>query len=455
MGLDLTGRTIGNYEITRRIGAGGMSTVYRARQTNIGRDVAIKVLIADMVDDPALLARFEREVRVIAELEHPRILPVYDYGEIEGLPYIVMAYMSRGSLTDRISRAGAGLPLDEVIDVFEEIAEGMNYAHLKGVIHRDLKPSNVLLDAEGNPRLADFGIAKISQSNTDLTGEKVIGTLSYMAPEMFRKSEQITSAVDIYALGVMLYQMLTGEVPYSGDTAQIVGAHLHQAVPDIRQKRPDLPVRVQDVINRAMAKDPTDRYLTALDMATDLSRAAYRPEEFVATQPEIALEDTLLETPPARRFDEVDYGAQAPAAPIPQISQQYVEPAPPPQAPPRRPRRRRENGFPWLLAVGGFVALLLCLGAAAVIYFRPWETVPGFGGPGVELTEAPTEEITEAPPDSPTEAPRIQRLTPLLRSQPIHPRKRRPKHQRKIRTPLPSKTSRIWSSNMIGRCAIC
>ncbi len=268
---DLTGRTLGQYEIGQQLGQGGMATVYVAQQTSIGRTVAIKVMPSYFMGEPNFLQRFEREVKVIAGLQHPRVLPVFDYGQLEGRPYIVMAYMPGGTLADKI-RQGP-MPLSEVSRLITQIAEGLDHAHNKGVIHRDFKPSNVLLDENGNAHLADFGIAKISESTVQLTGSGIVGTPAYMAPEM-AETGAVTPAVDIYALGITLYQMLAGKYPYQGETPiRVMMAHAQDPIPDVRQVRPDVPEAVSQVVMKAMAKNPADRYATAGELAADLRAA--------------------------------------------------------------------------------------------------------------------------------------------------------------------------------------
>ncbi|MBN1427686.1 MAG: serine/threonine protein kinase [Anaerolineae bacterium] len=269
---ELTGKTLGQYEIGQQLGQGGMATVYLARQKSIGRTVAIKVMPQHFLHDPSFLQRFEHEVKIIAALQHPRVLPVYDYGQIENRPYIVMAYISGGTLADQICKGP--LSLDQIARLTDQIAEGLGHAHRKGIIHRDFKPSNILLDENGNAYLADFGIAKISESTAQLTGSGIIGTPSYMAPEMGEKNE-LTPAVDIYALGVTLFQMFTGHLPYQGDTPiRLMMAHASNPIPDVRATCPELPDVITEIINKAMAKRPEDRYATVDDLAADLRQAA-------------------------------------------------------------------------------------------------------------------------------------------------------------------------------------
>jgi serine/threonine protein kinase len=269
---DLVGQKLGQYQVVDKIAKGGMATVYKARQTSLGRDVAIKVLPAILMHDDSFLERFNREVDVISRLQHPHILPVYDYGEHEGMPYIVMAYIRGGTLADRITSQGP-MSLSEVIRVVNQVAGALDYAHSKGIIHRDFKPSNVLMDEQGNTYLADFGLAKLSGATVQITGTAILGTPSYMAPEQAGPGD-LTPAADVYALGVAVFQMLTGRVPYDAPTpVGVLMAHASQPIPDVRTVRPTLPDDSQIVIAQAMAKSPGLRYPTPGDLASALSYA--------------------------------------------------------------------------------------------------------------------------------------------------------------------------------------
>lgn len=268
---DLVGQTLGQYNIIDEIARGGMATVYRARQTTIARDVAIKVLPAKFTHERNFLERFNREVAVISQLQHPHILPVYDFGEYDEMPYIVMAYINGGILTDKIKHGAMSIP--EIIRMIDQMAQALDFAHTKNIVHRDFKPSNVLLDTLGNTYLADFGLAKLTSSSTDITGSMILGTPDYIAPEQ-AKSGEITKSADIYALGVTIYQMLTGQVPYDAPTASgILVAHITEPVPDIHAVRPDLPHKIQKVIENSLAKDPMERYQSTLELARDLKAA--------------------------------------------------------------------------------------------------------------------------------------------------------------------------------------
>ncbi len=270
---NLVGQTLGQYQIVDKIGRGGMANVYRAVQSSIGREVAVKVLPPEFLRDQTFLSRFTREVEVIASLQHPHILPVYDFGEQDGLPFIVMAYLPGGSLVDVIHQYGEKLPLDQVADYIRQIAGALDFAHRKGIIHRDLKPNNVLLDEQGHAYLADFGIAWIEESTAHLTGSSIIGTPAYVAPEMANQGG-VSPLVDVYALAVTLYQLVTGRLPYQAETPMgVLMAHLSKPIPDARVHRPDLPDAVQAVIQKGMSKDPAQRYGSCMELAKDLSVA--------------------------------------------------------------------------------------------------------------------------------------------------------------------------------------
>lgn len=399
---DLTGQTLGQYEIGQQLGKGGMATVYLARQTSIGRTVALKIMPAYFMHDPSFLQRFEREVQVIAKLQHPRILPVYDYGELEGRPYLVMAYMSGGTIADRIK--DGPLPLDEVIRIVEQIAEGLDHAHRKGVIHRDFKPSNVLLDENGNAHLADFGIAKVSESTVQLTGSGIVGTPAYMAPEMANQGI-VTPSIDIYALGITIYEMLTGQFPYSGDTPlRVMMAHATAPIPNVRDLNPDCPPAVANVVRKAMAKNPDERYATAGEMAVALRAAAEGRYE-----PAPVGDATMLEP--------VDSGATIlePVTPMPATEAPTAEspaarraatPAPmttplPEKTPPVAPQPARERkgiagcGISVVAAIVAVVALLALCGGGFFL----------LGGPDLLAPPTPTLTPTPTPTATPTNTP--------------------------------------------------
>ncbi len=264
---NLIGQRLGQYQITALLGRGGMATVYRARQTSIDRDVAVKVIKPDLIESEEFKVRFNREAKVIAALSHPHILKVFDYGQHGDVVYLVMELLSGGSLADLL-RGGARLEPAEVARLLDQIASALDYAHRRGIVHRDLKPQNVLLDEERNALLTDFGIAKLLSETTALTQSGIaMGTPAYMSPEQWR-GQSVDGRADVYALGVMLYEMLAGRVPFMGDTPySMMHMHIFEALPNIRTARPELPEAVQSVLSVSMAKDRELRFNTAGEMA--------------------------------------------------------------------------------------------------------------------------------------------------------------------------------------------
>jgi serine/threonine-protein kinase len=266
----MTIQKIGRYEIKAELGRGGMATVYHGYDPRFEREVAIKVLPSELLhSDPQFKLRFEREAKIIAQLEHPSIVPVYDVGEENGQPYFVMRYMNGGSLAERIKNNV--MTVEEATKILGQIAPGLDEAHNKGIVHRDLKPSNILFDSKGMPYISDFGIAKLSQSQaSSVTGSAIIGTPAYMAPEQ-AAGETVDGRSDIYALGIILFEMLTGRQPYQADTPMAVAIkHITDPVPRILEANPKLPPEIDAIIQKAMAKRKEDRFATAMELVDAL-----------------------------------------------------------------------------------------------------------------------------------------------------------------------------------------
>jgi len=214
------GQMLGPYQIIDQIGKGGMATVYKAYHAAMDRYVALKVVATQLVDEPNFLQRFRQEARLIAKLEHPHILPVHDFGEADGIPYMVMRFLEAGTLKERL--AAGQLTLPEIDHIFTQLANALEYAHEKGVIHRDIKPSNAMLDKRGDVFLTDFGVAKMLEGSSALTATgAVTGTPAYMSPEQ-AQGHKVDQRSDIYSLGVMLFEMLTGRVPFEAETPMAV-----------------------------------------------------------------------------------------------------------------------------------------------------------------------------------------------------------------------------------------
>ncbi|HSF83287.1 MAG TPA: serine/threonine-protein kinase, partial [Anaerolineales bacterium] len=262
-------------------------TVYRAFDPNFKRDVAIKVLPADYLASPHFKARFEKEATIIAKLEHPAIVPVYDYGVHEGQTYLVMRYMSGGSLAERLIHGP--MSLEETTDIISRLAPALEVAHQHQIIHRDIKPANILFDQYDHAYLSDFGIARQTKADvTTLTGEQIIGTPAYMSPEQIQGEKTIDGRSDIYSLGAVIYQMLAGQVPYEADTnIAILVKHLTEPVRDIRQARPKIPKAYAEAVARAMAKKPEERFSKASALAHALQEGLKQSETIWAGRDQI------------------------------------------------------------------------------------------------------------------------------------------------------------------------
>jgi eukaryotic-like serine/threonine-protein kinase len=262
----------GRYRLEAKLGSGGMSTVYLARDTTLDRSVAVKVMHREMSEQADQLERFRQEARAVAKLSHPNVVAVIDAGEDGGYPYIVFEYVEGETLKARINRIGA-LDTQEALAYAIEIARGLTVAHARSMIHRDIKPQNVLIDAEGRAKLTDFGISRqLEQDGMTATG-RVLGTTDYVAPEqaMGRGTDQRS---DIYSLGVVLYEMLTGEVPFAADSqVGVAMKHVNEELPDVQALRPELSAASALVVERATAKEPNKRYADIGEMIDDLSTA--------------------------------------------------------------------------------------------------------------------------------------------------------------------------------------
>ena len=369
----MAARTIGRYVVREEIGQGGMATVYRAFDPHFQRDVAIKVLPLHFLHDPRFRARFEREARIVAGLQHPAIVSVYDFGEDNGQPYLVMSLMSGGSLEDKL-RQGP-MPLVETERIIGRLAPALDAAHQRGVIHRDLKPANILFDQWNEPYLTDFGIVKLTGGSGDLatltTIGGIIGTPAYMSPEQVQGG-QIDGRSDVYSLGIILFQMLSGRLPFDATTPiGLAFKHVSEPIPSIQSLGSvRLPAEFQIIVNHAMAKQPDDRYPTALALSRDLSRLVHGS----GPQPTVVLprEGGVM---PTQRVSDGPAGAPGVGQTAPPSGSSWAAqssaPLPPygaaptarvePPLPAAAPAERRGSPL-WLL---GLLALLVIGGGAA------------------------------------------------------------------------------------------
>ncbi len=267
-------QTYGRYQIIREIGRGGMAIVYLARDPLFKRDVALKVMPYHFTQDEKLRARFEREAQTIASLEHPAIVPVYDFGEEQGQPYFIMRHMLGGTLIDRL--AGGPLPLEQVGSILQRIGAALDHAHSLGVVHRDLKPANILFDQYGFAYLADFGIAHIAEQ-TGLTGAGLVGTPAYMSPEQ-AQGVPVDARTDVYTLGLILFEMLSGKPPFEAATPMgVLYKHVHEPPPRLPDSARELPPTLDGIIRRALAKTPGERYGAAGELTAAVQSALQAP----------------------------------------------------------------------------------------------------------------------------------------------------------------------------------
>ncbi len=275
---------IGRYQIESELGRGGMSTVYLAHDPRFNRKVAIKLLPHELLHQPTFRARFEREAKIVAALDFPAIVPVYDYGEEDGQPYLVMRYMAGGTLADRIQKKA--MSLAETARILSYLAPALDEAHARNIIHRDLKPSNILFDLQDNPHISDFGTALMTQASIKLTDTGgAVGTPAYMSPEQIRGERTLDGRSDLYSLAIIAYEMLSGQHPFHTTTPIGVAVkHIIDPIPQIRDSNPELPPFCQVIITRAMAKNREDRFATTVEFALALNQAAL-PQVTAVLQP--------------------------------------------------------------------------------------------------------------------------------------------------------------------------
>lgn len=370
----MIGTRLGPYLIVEEIGRGGMATVYRAEQERVNRNVAVKVIHRAIALDSTAVERFQREAQVIASLEHPHILPVYDYNPTSDPPYIVMRYLPTGTLKNILERGP--IPLVEVVYLFRQIASALAYAHRQGVIHRDIKPSNIMIDAEGNAFLTDFGVARMIESE-ELTGSGIaVGTPGYMAPEQ-GMGLFVDGRSDVYSLGVMLFEMFTGKAPYTAETPMgIILKHINDPVPSATALNKALPPEIDLILSRAMAKEPASRYETVNELVQDLAKAIGGSSDVTPTQLRKAATATINELQVKRATATSQATNQQQPDPLTYMGQDIDDPptayipretTPPP--PPKYPRRN-------IPLIGGLVAacLISLLGAALIINTRQQNT---------------------------------------------------------------------------------
>ncbi len=368
------GETLGAYRIVEQLGQGGMATVFKAYHAALDRYVAIKVLHPAFKEDSNFQARFQREARVVARLEHPHIVPVYDYAEHKGAPYLVMKFIEGETLKGRLLR-GPVMAL-EVVRYVEALGSALDYAHRQGILHRDIKPSNVMLAGDGTIYLADFGLARIAMAGeSTLSTDSMLGTPQYMSPEQGRGLKDLDAGTDLYSLGVVIYELLVGQAPFHADTPfAVIHDHIYTPLPLPRAINPNVPETVEAVLLKALSKERSDRYATAQELVTAfreamaptlstpvIAPARTPPADPTAVTPAVpTVVGSVTPVPAADTVAAPERAAPTVAHAAPAAPATLAVPVTPAATPGFRPAW-------WQILLGAGVAVLVCLGAAAVV----------------------------------------------------------------------------------------
>ncbi|HEV3142026.1 MAG TPA: protein kinase [Vicinamibacterales bacterium] len=411
---DLTGRQFGPYTIIGPLGEGGMASVYKAHQPAVNRDVALKILGRHFMQDPEFITRFKHEAWVVAQFQHPHILPVFDFGESDGLTYLVMPFIKGGQLSDLMT--GTPMRLEMVDRIIRQICDALDYAHSKGVIHRDIKPTNILVDERLNCLVSDFGIARMTEGTTKLTATgAVVGTPTYMSPEQ-AAGETVGPQSDLYSLGIMLYEMVAGRVPFKAETPFAIALkHLSAPMPPPATFNPRLGPAIEAVVLKAVARSPRDRYASGEEFANALSGAIRKTQA-------IQEQKTIVEPRPESQT-ATDRAASTAAVPPLSATAQTVAVAPktvpmppktapmPPQTAPVAPTKTVAAAPPTAAADGRPSRSSLW---AAVAIGIPLVAIVGYLGFGGSLQSPPLHRSTP---------PRIQ--APVERAKPLVERPKR------------------------------
>ena len=399
------GSSLGRYRVIEQLGRGGMATVFRCHDPNLDRYVAVKVLPSFMTDDPTFIGRFTQEAQTIARLNHPNILRIYDFGEDKGFTYIVSEIVPGGDLQDRLH--GDPLELSEVLKYIDPLADALDYAHGQGIVHRDLKPANVLLDKDERPILADFGLARMLESSTRFTQEhQALGTPEYMSPEQAMGADADHRS-DLYALGIMVFQMLLGQTPFHADTpAATLMAHVHRPLPLPTSMDPSIEPKLEGALLKSLAKQADDRFQSAREMVSALGMSGPQPIDPV--QQEGAMATAVLDLPDLQPTQELDMptavvGTEA------ALQQAGRQPAtgPPGQTPPAAAGPATGDAAPAPAAAPSRTLLYVGGGAAALVAVVAAVAVLLMSGGGDAEPPGPAPAVVGAPAVAPAPAPGV------------------------------------------------
>ena len=387
------GENVGPYRIIEQLGQGGMASVYKAYHASLDRYVALKVLHPAFHQDQTFIARFQREARVVARLEHPNIVPIYDYSEHESRPFLVMKYIEGDTLKARLNQGP--LTSEEIERVVNSVGSALAYAHKQGILHRDVKPSNVMIAKDGAMYLADFGLARIAEAGeSTMSSDSIMGTPQYISPEQAMGKKDLDAGTDIYSFGVMLYEMVVGQVPFSADTPfSIIHDHIYTPLPLPMKVNPKVPEPVQRVLLKALAKDRLDRYTATEDLMSAFKQAwadAGVPMQGTA----ITMRSTALKDKALLKEQVAKPEVKAPAA--------------------ENPSKKRS---PWLW-IGVGLIVLLCFAVAFLAFRRDRATPKSQPTVTATLAPAPTAQVLPASPlpkpNEPLPQPTIQNASPEL-----------------------------------------